>query len=322
MTPPTAAATELPTRLGPYLLGPVVGVGASAVVVRARDTRTDADVAIKLLRVADPAVGAKFLRECRLLRQVTHSSLLGLHDLGETPQSGPYLVMDLARDSLADRLRSADPPADAPTLGAVVSALTEGLGALHRNGIVHRNVKPENLLLVAESWTSTTWRPGTVVDEDERIVLGDLGIAERAAEKPGAANDYRAPEQRIPGQRVDPSADVYAATAVLWALVVGRTPPTPDALAVEVQSAPAEWRDFFRTGMAADPAARYADMPAWAEAAVAAIRVAAAQAAPRRQTAIAVPYKGLAAYQPEDAPLFFGRAALADALVACMARHP
>lgn len=319
MTPPSAS-TELPPRLGPYLLGPVVGTGRAAVVVRARDTRFDADVAIKVRHHADAATGEAFLREGQVLRRVTHPALVAVHEVGQAPDGRPYLVMDLARDSLTDRLRTHRARVDAGTLLAVISALADGLGALHAIGIAHGDVTPSNLLLMGEAWAADEVRTGTVLAADERIVLADLGLAGESR-RPG----FRAPEQLLDGARADARADVYAATAVLWSLVTGRTPPPADAVGLEVASVPAEWRELIRTGMAADPASRFPDIDAWARAArdvLGADTQDAAEVGTRTATGATTPYKGLATLQPEDTGLFFGRSPEVDTLVARLAQYP
>lgn len=319
MTPPTAS-TELPSRLGPYTLGPVVGMGPAAVVVRARDTRFDADVAIKVLRNPNPDIGEAFLREGQVLRRVTHPALVAVHDMGQAPDGRPYLVMDLARDSLTDRLRTTASRADAATLLAVIGALADGLGALHEVGIIHGDVAPTNLLLMAEAWAAEEFATGAILAEDERIVLGDLGLSGDAPRSPG----FQAPEQSSGAGRIDARADVYSATAVLWSLITGRTPPPSEAVPLEVASVPAEWRALLRTGMATDPESRFPDMASWARAARDVLGAEGAQAPTPNHTATAAtpPYKGLATLQPEDTGLFFGRAGEVDTLVARLAQYP
>ncbi|MGQ0845833.1 MAG: nSTAND1 domain-containing NTPase [Sporichthyaceae bacterium] len=329
MTPPVAA-TELPSRLGRYLLGPVVGVGSAAVVVRARDTRHDLDVAIKLLRVASPGLAERFLADGRRLRELDSPSVVRVHYAGESVDGRPYLVMDLARDSLADRLRSAELPADAETLKATVAALAEGLAALHAAGIVHRSITPANLLLIGETWAASTG-PGILLAPDERLVVADPGVAvpTRMAKRDLALLDptavYRAPEWDAEAAP-DVRTDVYAASAVLWTLAAGRRPPAPETLAVEVQAVPAEWREVFLAGLAGDPERRFPDIGSWAAAAREVLGIGTvAVPVPRRPAAVSpgtAPYRGLAPFQPADAPLFFGRAALVETLLDRLARHP
>lgn len=317
---------DLPPRLGPYELGPVIGMGGAALVVRARDPRLEADVAIKILRVEDAEIGVRFLREARLLRRVTHPAVVTVHDVGETPDGRPFLVMDLAECSLIDRLREAVPPVDPTTLRVLVGTLADGLGALHRVGVIHRDVKPANLLVLCDGAPETELSAGHLLGADERIVIGDLGFAKdqwahnAGTTLLGGTPGYRPPEQLEYGRTVDARADVYAATAVLWLLVTGRRPPSTETLPVELLAVPAAWRSMFERGMAPDPGRRYASMADWAAAAATSLGdrglLSTVRASDRPEVATATfPYKGLSAFQPEDAALFFGREALVESLV-------
>jgi WD40 repeat protein len=318
--------TDLPTRLGPYVLGPVIGMGGAAVVVSARDERLEADVAIKILRVEDPEIGVRFLREARLLRRVSHPAVVTVHDVGETPDGRPFLVMDLAECSLIDRLREAVPPVHPSTLRALAGTLADGLGALHRVGVIHRDVKPANLLVLRDGVPGTELAAGQLLGPDERIVIGDLGFAKdqwavnAGTTLLGGTPGYRPPEQLEYGRTVDARADVYAATAVLWLLVTGRRPPSTETLPVDLLAVPEAWRAMFERGLAADPAGRFASMAEWAQAAFTALGdggpPSTVYAGERSDVATATfPYKGLSAFQPEDAALFFGRGALVESLV-------
>ena len=258
--------------------------------------------------------------------------MVAVHDVGELADGRPYFVMEFASGGvLADRMSDRAGVVDPDGLIAVITALAEGLGALHDAHVVHRDVKPANLLVVstgpareaADHPVTTTRR--SLVDDDERLIVGDLGLAkdqDRTTVSPtilGGTPYFRAPEQTRLGADVTAAADVYAATGVLWSLLTGELPPSPDELGPRLEGVPAAWHELFERGLAADPDVRLPTMPEWAAAAMAAVGRASGlvtglgfrSAAP----GTTCPYKGLAAFQPEDASLFFGREAFVDELV-------
>jgi WD40 repeat protein len=329
---------DLPARLGRYVLGDVIGVGGFAVVVRARDESLDADVAIKVLdsrHALDPELRERFVREARLLRRVRNPSVVTVHDVGETVDGRPFLVMDLADGGvLQDRLDATVVlPPDPSALHTIVTTLAEGLGALHAAGVIHRDVKPANLLVLHDRAAvgHGAGGPGRLLSPGERLVIGDLGLAKdqlATAIGPtmiGGSPRFQAPEQTELGAAVDARTDVYAATAVVWVVLTGRPAPTPDELPVALLDVAEEWRPVLARGLAEHPDGRFGSIAEWADAILAAGLVAPTAASRTASVAAApaatLPYKGLAAYEPEDAPLFFGRGDMVDQLVARLQRR-
>ena len=225
--PAASAATEKlavtrGTRLGPYEVTDLVGAGGMGEVYRARDTRLGRDVAIKVLpeHVAhDPDALARFGREARAVAALSHPHIAALFDIGETDGTH-YLVMELLEgETLAGRLRrGALPEKDTLRIGTEIA---EALGAAHAHGIVHRDVKPANVMLT---------RSG--------VKLLDFGLARlqrkadararrrrprRSSGERGVAGTlpYMAPEQ-LEGREADARADVWALGCVLFEMLTGQ----------------------------------------------------------------------------------------------------
>ncbi|GAA0938081.1 serine/threonine-protein kinase [Pseudonocardia zijingensis] len=197
---------------GRYELGAVLGAGSSAVVHRARDVRRGVEVAIKCFR---PGASERDLRQQRqemaLLARLDHPGLVRLHDGGIVDEC-PFVVTDLVEGpTLAERIATGQPlaPGAVRRLGA---QLADALAYVHATGIVHRDVKPANVLL----------------GDGGRPRLADFGIA-RAMEATAATADgcvvgtaaYLAPEQ-VRGETVAPATDVYALGLVLLEALTGR----------------------------------------------------------------------------------------------------
>ena len=200
-----------------------LGSGGFATVWLAHDEQLDAEVAIKVLADNwghDDTVRRRFLEEGRFLRRVESEHVVQVHDVGELEDGRPFLVLTYAdRGTLADRLKKKPLPlADAVD---VVVQVGRGLQALHRRGLLHRDVKPANVL-----FRST--------DEGERAVLSDLGLGKSLDEvsritMPGGTPSYVAPEQAM-GERLDQRADQYSLGAVAYAALTGRSPHQVDGL--------------------------------------------------------------------------------------------
>jgi serine/threonine protein kinase len=217
------------TRLGPYEILSPIGAGGMGEVYRARDTRLDREVAVKVLAAfaeagttpgTSPAIDervARFEREARAIATLSHPNIVALFDTG-VHDGRMFVVMEL----LSGRtLREAMPGMALRKAIEVAIQLARGLGAAHEQGIVHRDLKPENVFLRDDGQVKildfglarqvelsgpdavTTGSPGT----EPGMVMGTLG--------------YMAPEQ-LRGQAVDARADVFALGAVLYEMVSGR----------------------------------------------------------------------------------------------------
>ena len=178
----------------------------------------------------DDSVRQRFLEEGRFLRRVESEHVVQVHDVGELEDGRPFLVLTYAdRGTLADRLKKQPLPV-AEAVDVVVQ-VGRGLQALHRRGLLHRDVKPANVL-----FRST--------DDGERAVLSDLGLGKSLDEvsritMPGGTPSYVAPEQAM-GERLDQRADQYSLGAVAYAALTGRSPHQVDGLgaASRVEVAP------------------------------------------------------------------------------------
>ncbi len=211
---------EISRMSGRYQLEEPLGHGGMASVYRARDTELGREVALKALAenlTGDEELRKRFLREARLAARLSHPNVASVYDVGEEEDGRPYIVMELVEGAtLAERGRVSPEEARGLALQAA-----RALAHAHEAGLVHRDVKPANLLLR---------RDGT-------LKIADFGIA-RAAETTrltqagtvlGTAA-YLAPEQAL-GEDVTSAADVYSLGAVLYELLTGRPPFEFDSLA-------------------------------------------------------------------------------------------
>jgi eukaryotic-like serine/threonine-protein kinase len=207
---------------GRYRIDAPIGQGAFASTYRATDTTLQRTVAVKLLRshhVADVSFLARFEREARAAAQLNHPNVVQVHDYGHEDEHVFIVMHYVAGPTLAGYIRDREQISSDEVI-AIMSQVLEGLQAIHERGIVHRDIKPQNILL----------------EPDLTPKLGDFGVAHSGTESSltqtgttiGTAA-YMAPEQAT-GEESGPRADLYAVGAVLFELLTGQLPfsaPTP-----------------------------------------------------------------------------------------------
>jgi eukaryotic-like serine/threonine-protein kinase len=230
-------------RLGPYEIIDSLGSGGMGEVYRARDTRLDRTVAIKILPAAlaaEPQLRERFEREARAISSLNHPHICALYDVGhqapstDATQAIDFLVLEyLEGETLADRLTRTGRLAPADALRAAIE-ICSALDRAHRSGIVHRDLKPGNVFLVRSGGASAP--PVTK--------LLDFGLAKTAAPVVAATSlsmlpttpptltsqgtilgtfQYMAPEQ-IEGLEADPRTDIFAFGTLLFEMLTGRPP--------------------------------------------------------------------------------------------------
>jgi len=204
---------------GRYEIERPLGHGAMAVVDLARDVELDRRVALKRLAEnlsRDEELRARFLREGRLAARLAHPNVVRIYDVGEDDER-PFIAMEYVNGETLAELVGRRGPLPADEVAELGIQICRALAAAHAAGLVHRDVKPQNLLLGANGV----------------LKLGDFGIAfglggtrlTMAGTVLGTAS-YLAPEQAR-GEEVTAAADVYGVGAVLYELLTGRPPRTP-----------------------------------------------------------------------------------------------
>jgi eukaryotic-like serine/threonine-protein kinase len=252
-----------------YELHDVLGEGAFGRVYRGLDRRLGREVAVKVIKpwwAEDGAWVERFQREAQLLARISDPGVVQIFDVGHA-EEGPYYVAELVDgESLADRLR--DGPLAAEEARTIAEQLCRALASAHRDGVVHCDIKPANVLLGV----------------DGKVKVGDFGVARLAAgtsQAPSATiagtPRYMSPEQAR-GRPTTPATDVYSAGVVLYEMLAGR-PPFVGGSPVELglrhlqdppppleEAVSPRLREVVGRALAKDPGARYPDGEAMAEA--------------------------------------------------------
>lgn len=258
-----------PEQLGRWRIGAVLGRGGMSVVYRARSSVAPEDqvAAVKLLALPTPSeeARARFAREIQILARLRHPGIAPLYDAGVAPDGRPWFAMALvegeAIDAWCARLRP-----DARAVVEVVAAVADAVAHAHRHLVVHRDIKPGNVM----------------VDADGRVVLLDFGISRVLEEGVSELTSggsypltprYAAPEQRRGGP-VSTATDVYGLGALLHTLLLRAPPVLPDSADTVVLPSDshlaADLQAVLRQALARDPGQRYAgaaelaaDLRAW-----------------------------------------------------------
>jgi Tol biopolymer transport system component/serine/threonine protein kinase len=277
-TTPHALPSTLPSgvRLGPYEIIGRLGAGGMGEVYKARDTRLDRSVAVKLLApgvTSDPAARQRLEREARAAAALAHPHICTLLDIGRQDDLD-YLVMEyLDGETLAARLARGQIPLEEALTCAV--QIAEALDAAHQAGIVHRDLKPDNVMLTKGGAKLLDFG---LAKRQPRIVTGELTApASQPVTRTGAilgTVQYMAPEQ-LEGKPADARTDIFAFGVVMYEMLTGRRafegasdaslignilhaePPAPSSIA---PMAPRQLDDVVRRCLAKDPAARPASI--------------------------------------------------------------
>ena len=317
---------------GRYELGEELGSGAVGHVVAAHDQMLGRDVAVKLLSpAADAVTRQRFVREARAAARLHHPNAVAVYDTGEA-DGQPYLVMELVRGrTLADVLAQ-DGPLDVEEAVAITVGVLDGLAAAHRAGMVHRDVKPGNVLLPDEGGVKLSdFGIAKALDDDSADVTA-VGVLM-------GTPTYLAPELLI-GHPPSPASDVYGVGCLLYAELTGDPPFTKgDAMTIAYAhrnepvppvttrrpEVPADLAAVVGRALAKDPADRYdsasamrtallegpAAVPAPEDAATVAVPVAGARDGtqvldrsedPTREIGAAAPAAGTAGAAPAGTP--------------------
>ncbi|GMR24333.1 MAG: hypothetical protein BMS9Abin37_2864 [Acidobacteriota bacterium] len=237
------------TELGPYRIVEAIGRGGMGEVYRARDTRLERDVAVKILpaHLADDEDGlARFERETKAVAALSHPNILAIHDVGRH-EGAPFAVMELLEgETLRERLEKGSLPVSKALEFALET--TRGLAAAHAKGIIHRDVKPENLFITS----------------DGRLKILDFGLARTTTGLESTSDDsavtsarpteagtilgtigYMSPEQ-VRGQTSDEKSDIFSLGAVIYEMLTSRRAfkgeTTADTMSAILSEDPSEIR--------------------------------------------------------------------------------
>ncbi len=263
-----------------------IGEGGMGIVYEALHVVIEKRVALKVLRddfSNRPEVVARFRQEAKSASRIGHEHIVDISDFGETPTGQSYFVMEFLEGEDLAGLLSREKTLDSRRAVSLLLQCCRALGAAHAKGIVHRDMKPENVFLVSRG------------DQDDFVKIVDFGIAKMSDEdgtgdgrkltKTGmifGTPEYMSPEQAA-GKELDHRVDVYACAVILFEMLCGRVPFVGDTFMgiltqhmfnvppslVELNAdvdCPAELEDVIQRGLSKDPDERFESMEDMAQA--------------------------------------------------------
>jgi serine/threonine protein kinase len=221
------------TTIGRYRLEALIGTGGVAAVYEATDSVTERRLALKVLFPppgAGPELGERFRREARTVARLDHPGILPVFDVGEAG-GHLFIAMKRAEGPSLQALLEARGRFDEATAAEVAAQVAEALDYAHRQGVIHRDVKPSNILMDGGSPVLTDFGVARALDDPALTATG-LTVGTPA---------YMAPEQASDRPDLDGRADLYALGVVLYQMVTGRTPfwgSTPQVMHAHVYEPP------------------------------------------------------------------------------------
>ncbi len=251
---------------GRYRVGPIIATGGMSAVYRGLDIRLDRPVAIKVMEsryAVDQQFLMRFQREARAVARLKHPGLVAVYDQGVDGHH-PFLVMELVEGGTLRELLRERGPMPPHAVAAVLRPVLGGLAVAHRSGLVHRDVKPENVL----------------ISDDGEVKIADFGLVRAVAEAKITSDSvilgtaaYLSPEQISSGDAT-PRSDVYGCGILIYELLTGDAPFAGDSpLAVAyarmdtdvrapstvIRGVPTQFDDLVRRATARNAAERFAD---------------------------------------------------------------
>lgn len=246
-------------RLDKYTIGPVIGIGGIAAVYTAEHPVLRRDIAVKILHkrfAKDRELATRFVREARETAALGHPAFVHVHDAGTTDDGCPYIEMDRLEGRELYSLRKEIGPMDPDRVIAIVAQILDALVVLHERGVIHRDIKSQNIYLVPSP-------------NGDRVKLLDLGFAKVEDELALTSKQqvlgtplYISPEQYLDPHAVDGRADLFSVGVVMFETLTADWPYTWESK-----------RELLGKVMKGDlerhPANRRADIPTWLDAIVA-----------------------------------------------------
>src|SRR3989304_1020222 len=230
-------ALAIGLRLGPYEIVAPLGAGGMGEVYRARDTRLDREVAVKVLPeqlARDPLALARFEREAKAVAALSHPNILAIYDVGSHNETA-YVVTELLEgETLRQRLgRAAISWRQAVE---ITVSIADGLSAAHAKGVIHRDLKPANLFITTAGHVKILDFGLARMEPEGRVAPGHAAESTPTltlATRPGAilgTPNYMSPQQ-VRGLRTDGRSDIFSLGCVIYEMVAGRRAFTGDTAA-------------------------------------------------------------------------------------------